>query len=181
MPFWLRLHRATPGLWEASGSHCSVPPCSTCCVCVCVGHSVTYNSLWSHRLYGVHTGSSVQGILQAGILDWSPLPSPGDLPVPGIEPRSPTLRADSLSSEPPGKHVVYYCKVTAVGDMLVDCLTEGPTHKSFDSLFAKIIKNFTGLYYGLWIKSGHRKFHNRSLNEEYLSPHANHKVSVPSK
>ena len=29
--------------------------------------------------------------------------SPGDLPNPGIKPRSPTLQADSLSSEPPGK------------------------------------------------------------------------------
>ena len=28
---------------------------------------------------------------------------PGDLPNPGIEPRSPTLKADSLPSEPPGK------------------------------------------------------------------------------
>ena len=27
----------------------------------------------------------------------------GDLPDPGIEPRSPTLRADALTSEPPGK------------------------------------------------------------------------------
>ena len=27
--------------------------------------------------------------------------SPGDLPDPGIEPRSPTLQADSLPSEPP--------------------------------------------------------------------------------
>ena len=36
---------------------------------------------------------------------WSglPLPSPGDLPDPGIEPGSPTLQADALPSEPPGK------------------------------------------------------------------------------
>ena len=36
---------------------------------------------------------------------WSglPFPSPGDLPDPGIEPRSPTLEADALTSEPPGK------------------------------------------------------------------------------
>ena len=32
-----------------------------------------------------------------------PFPSPGDIPRPGIEPRSPTLQADALSSEPPGK------------------------------------------------------------------------------
>ena len=35
---------------------------------------------------------------------WSglPFPSPGDLPDPGIEPSSPALQADALSSEPPG-------------------------------------------------------------------------------
>ena len=32
-----------------------------------------------------------------------PFPSPGDLPDPGIEPRSPALQADALPSEPPGK------------------------------------------------------------------------------
>ena len=36
---------------------------------------------------------------------WSglPFPSPGDLPNPGIKPRSPALQADTLTSEPPGK------------------------------------------------------------------------------
>ena len=36
---------------------------------------------------------------------WSglPFPSPGDLPNPGTEPRSPALQAGSLLSEPPGK------------------------------------------------------------------------------
>ena len=32
-----------------------------------------------------------------------PLHSPGDLPNPGTEPRSPELQMDSSSSEPPGK------------------------------------------------------------------------------
>ena len=32
-----------------------------------------------------------------------PFPSPGDLLDPGIKPRSPTLQADSLPFEPPGK------------------------------------------------------------------------------
>ena len=30
-------------------------------------------------------------------------PSAGDLPNPGIEPRSPALQVDSLPAEPPGK------------------------------------------------------------------------------
>ena len=36
---------------------------------------------------------------------WSglPLPSPGDLPDPGIEFGSPTLQADPLPTEPPGQ------------------------------------------------------------------------------
>ena len=36
---------------------------------------------------------------------WSglPFPSPGDLPDPGIEPRSPELQVDTLPSEPAGK------------------------------------------------------------------------------
>ena len=39
-------------------------------------------------------------------------PSPGDLPSPGIEPRSPTLQVDSLPAEPQGKP-----KNTGVGSL----------------------------------------------------------------
>ena len=35
-------------------------------------------------------------------------PSPGDLSDPGIEPRSPALRADALTSEPPRKPKFHY-------------------------------------------------------------------------
>ena len=55
---------------------------------------------------GSPPGSPVHGILQAvGELPWSglPCPSPGDFPDPGIEPESPTLQADSLLCESPGK------------------------------------------------------------------------------
>ena len=37
------------------------------------------------------------------MLEWVAIPFPGDLPDPGIEPRSPALQADSLPSESPGK------------------------------------------------------------------------------
>ena len=40
------------------------------------------------------------GILQARILEWLSC-SPGDLPNPGMELRSPALQAGSLPSEPP--------------------------------------------------------------------------------
>ena len=48
-------------------------------------------------------GSSVHGILQARKQEWLPCPPPGDLPDPGIEPRSPALQVASLPSEAPGK------------------------------------------------------------------------------
>ena len=51
--------------------------------------------------------SSVHGILLARILEWKAIPSPGDLPKPGIEPRSSALQADSLLSEPLGKLYKY--------------------------------------------------------------------------
>ena len=44
-------------------------------------------------------GSSVHGILQAGILEWVPYCSPGDLPGSGIKPMSPALKADVLPSK----------------------------------------------------------------------------------
>ena len=37
-----------------------------------------------------------------------PFPSPGDLPDPGIETGSPTLEADALTFEPPGKPCYIY-------------------------------------------------------------------------
>ena len=44
---------------------------------------------------------------------WSglPFPSPGDLPNPGFELRSPTLQADSLSAEPQGKGMCIFISV----------------------------------------------------------------------
>ena len=46
---------------------------------------------------------TVRGILQARILEWVAFPSSRDIPNPGIEPKSPTLQADSLPAEPQGK------------------------------------------------------------------------------
>ena len=50
-------------------------------------------------------GSFVHRILQARILEWVAMPSPGDLPDPGIEPTSPVFPALAgrfLTVEPPG-------------------------------------------------------------------------------
>ena len=52
------------------------------------------------------------GIHQTRILDWVAMGPSRDLPNPGIKPKSPTLQADSLPSEPPGKP-----KITGVGSL----------------------------------------------------------------
>ena len=46
------------------------------------------------------------GFSRQQCLSGLPFPSPRDLPNPGIDPRSPTLQADALLSEPPGKPYV---------------------------------------------------------------------------
>ena len=53
--------------------------------------------------FEIPPGSSVHGILQARILEWVAIPFSRDLPDLWIEPGSPTLWADSLPTEPPGR------------------------------------------------------------------------------
>ena len=48
-------------------------------------------------------GSSVHGIFRQEYCSGLPFPSPGNLPNPGIEPRSPVLQADSFTTEPSGR------------------------------------------------------------------------------
>ena len=50
---------------------------------------------------------TIQSMEFSGPEYWSgqSFPSPGDLPNPGMEPRSPTLEVDSSPAEPPGKPV----------------------------------------------------------------------------
>ena len=49
------------------------------------------------------SGSCPWGLSRQGYWSGLPCPPPGDLHSPGIEPRSPSLQADSIPSEPPGK------------------------------------------------------------------------------
>ena len=75
------------------------------CVCVCVCVLLSHVGLFVTPMDCSLPKSSVPGILQARILEWIAIPSLEDLCNPGIEPRSPTLQADSLLSEPPGKPI----------------------------------------------------------------------------
>ena len=49
-------------------------------------------------------------------------PSPGDLPDPGIEPRSPSFQADALTSELPGKPNKLEYTYTSLEYMFLNCL-----------------------------------------------------------
>ena len=74
------------------------------CVCICgccVSLSVVSDSVTPWTI-ACQAPLSMEFSRQG---DWNvlPFPSPGNLPYPGIKPRSPALQADSLSSEPPGK------------------------------------------------------------------------------
>ena len=69
---------------------------------------VKVNSLSRVRLFVTLWTADHQAPLSMGFSRqeyWSglPFPFPGDLPNPEIEPRSPALQADALTSEPPGK------------------------------------------------------------------------------
>ena len=48
-------------------------------------------------------GSSFMEFSRQEYWNGLPFPSAGDLPDPGLEPRSPALQADSFTTEPPGK------------------------------------------------------------------------------
>ena len=74
------------------------------CVCLCVRMHACY-SLSRVQLFTTPRTVARQAPLSMEFSRqeyWSglPFPSPGDLPTPGIEPRSPALQGDSLLSEP---------------------------------------------------------------------------------
>ena len=58
-------------------------------------------------------GSSVCGILQAGILEWVAIPPPGDPLDPGMEPAPRSLAGGFFTTEPPGKPCAVQCILVA--------------------------------------------------------------------
>ena len=94
-------------------------PISTMCVyvCVCDSHSVVSDSLLPQGPVRFLCPFCRQEY-------WSrlPFPSPGDLPNPGIEPKWPALKADSLPSEPPGKPQLYISSVQFSHSVVSDSL-----------------------------------------------------------
>ena len=64
-----------------------------------LSHVRLFATLWTVA----HQAPPSMGFSRQEYWIWLLLPSPGDLPDPGIEPRSPALQADALTSEPAGK------------------------------------------------------------------------------
>ena len=75
--------------------------------CAVLSHSVVSDSLQSHGLQPTRLAPPSIGFSRQECWSGLPRPPPGNLPDPGIEPRSPILQADSLPSESPGKPNVY--------------------------------------------------------------------------
>ena len=76
---------------------------------------------------------------------WSglPFPSPGDLPDPGIEPRSPALQTGALPSEPPNNKTISFEKKI----QMIFCnlglgknFSENTNHKKRDKFDSKTLK-----------------------------------------
>ena len=83
-----------------------------------------------------------------------PCPPPGDLPNPGIEPRSPALPADSLLSEPPGKPKNTGVGIPSPGELPNQLSYQGSPQLSLSEYFPGIPKSEIGgttvLSQGLW-------------------------------
>ena len=78
-----------------------------------VKHCMQVKSLSRVRLFATpwtvaHQAPQSMGFSRQEYWSGLPFPSPGDLPDPGIEPRSPALQVDALTSEPPGKPKTLY-------------------------------------------------------------------------
>ena len=75
-------------------------------------------SVWSNSHIHTRLLEKLNIILQARILEWVAFPpSPGDLPNPGTEPRSPSLQVDSSSAEAKGKTITL-TRQTSVGKVM---------------------------------------------------------------
>ena len=68
-------------------------------VCVCISRVQLFATPWT----AAHQAPLSMGFFRQEYWNGWPCPPPGDLPDPGIESTSPTLWADFLPSEPPGK------------------------------------------------------------------------------
>ena len=90
-------------------------------------------TLCDHMNYSL-PGFSVSGISQARILSGLPFLPPGDLPNPGIKPRSPALAGGFFTTESPGKPFLFTFLDTS--DITYKCQSESESPLSHVQFFA---------------------------------------------
>ena len=78
-------------------------------MCTVLSHLVVSNSMT--RWTVAHQAPLSMGFSKQESWSGLPCPPPGVLPNPGIEPRPPTLQADSLPSEPHGSPEIIILEV----------------------------------------------------------------------
>ena len=129
------LYHVKPALTRSS-----LNVCVCVCVCVCVKKSFSHVQLFACQA-PQSMGFSRQDY-------WSGLPftSPRDLPKPGIKPRSPTLQADSLPSEPPGKPTKYTPVIKIQQENRGPRTFKGSLFSYFLYLLAFLYSNYPWIY-----------------------------------
>ena len=70
--------------------------------------SLSHGQLFATPWTVVHQAPLSMGFSRQEYWSGLPFPSPGNLPDPGIKPRSPALQGDSSPSEPSGKIYIIY-------------------------------------------------------------------------
>ena len=93
-----------PTLTVTSPLHITVVMSHWFMCCAGLNRSVMSNSLWPPQTVAHQGPLGPWGFSKKEYWSGLPYPPPGDLPDPGIKPRSPSLQADSLLSEPPASH-----------------------------------------------------------------------------
>ena len=139
---WVAMPFSRGSSWPRNQTHISMSPALAGGLFTT---SAPWEALWNHKkrkwkslsrfqLWDLMDcslpGSSVQGILQARILEWVAIRFSRGSSQPGIKPRSLAFQVDSLLSEPPGKPLKpqgYLQKQAPAHDTL-GCLEKGRHH-----------------------------------------------------
>ena len=90
------------GIWAFSFFLFSTSPAAKNFLRACV---LSHVRLWN-LIDGSQPGSSVHGNFQARVLEWIAVPTPGDIPNPGIEPHSLRQQVDSLPLRHLGRYLI---------------------------------------------------------------------------
>ena len=95
-------------------------------MCMCA-QSLSHVRLFATQAPVAHQAPLSMRLFRQGYWSGLPFPPPGDLPNPGIEPGSPVLQGDSLSTELQGKPTYKGCHI--IFPLL--CLTYFTPHDNF--------------------------------------------------